>query len=173
MNIELLKARLDGSAYGLANPNHPKEPTIMKVETAKLARHLGLPANAHESMIRARLAGVEAEREIRATMASLASTKPDQKKPLSVPGKPLSSTRSVGGHSEHRPGGLGLDVDAEESLIEAFRQPVDLLGQVAASSQRNVAAETEPAPKGERTGWFDPPGEEWWTEISGPPLPRA
>lgn len=38
----------------------------MRVEKAKLARRLGLPANADESTIRARMAGLDAQDHIRA-----------------------------------------------------------------------------------------------------------
>jgi hypothetical protein len=41
-------------------------PTTMQVDKAKLARRFGLPTNASESMIRARLAGLEAEQHVRA-----------------------------------------------------------------------------------------------------------
>jgi hypothetical protein len=183
-NIELLKARLDGSALGLAQPNHhPKEPTTMQVEKSKLARRLGLPANAHESMIRARLAGLEAQREITAMMAAAASTRPQPSSPVSATQKPVSPARSVGGHSANSPGGLGINVDAEPSLIEAFRRPADLAGQLdrafaAPRQQEEPEASEPPDPavnlaEGPGTGWFDPNRPLGWTRIEGPPLPRG
>jgi len=49
-----------------AKPNPTTEVSTMQVDREKLARRLGLPRTADESMIRARLAGVEFAQQVRA-----------------------------------------------------------------------------------------------------------
>ena len=77
--VELLKAQLDGSAYGLGpkpTMDTTEVPTTMQFDRAALTRDLGLRATADESLIRARIRGLKATAEINASMPAAASSRP-------------------------------------------------------------------------------------------------